>query len=162
MTTYLRINKKALGAPAPEPAPGAKPRLLYARCRENDHASCELFGQIAQMVPKDRRAALGALDKLVDVAASGRPITEFYDKKQCHDIHTFTHGGKERTVWRIWKGDVVRITFFYGDGQTILLTNAFTKYEDKLSTAQRKALEREVIEYLSALEAKKLNFIEKK
>jgi hypothetical protein len=114
------------------------------------------------MVLKDRNAALAALHKLIQVAASGKPITDFYDKKQCHNIHTFQYDGKDRTIWRIWKGDVVRVTFFYGDGQTVLLTHAFAKYEDKLTNAQKKMLEKEVITYLDALKANKLNFIEKR
>ena len=105
---------------------------------------------------------MSALHKLVQVAASGKPITDFYDKKQCHEIHTFRHDGKDRTIWRIWKGDVVRVTFFYGDGQTVLLTHAFAKYEDKLSSAQKKMLENEVIAYLDALKANELKFLEKK
>lgn len=167
MTNYLRINFKALGTPDPEPAPGSKPRMLYARCEDADPSApnipgaCDLLCQIIRMAPKDQKAALAALHKLVQVAASGKPITEFYDKKQCHEIHTFHHDGKDRTIWRIWKGDVVRVTFFYGDGQTVLLTHAFAKYEDKLTKAQKKMLEGEVITYLDALKANKLKFFEK-
>ena len=162
MINYLRITNKALGAPAPEPAPGVKPRMLYARCNSDDPDSCDLLHQVVGMVLKDRKAAMSALHKLVQVAASGKPITDFYDKKQCHEIHTFRHDGKDRTIWRIWKGDVVRVTFFYGDGQTVLLTHAFAKYEDKLSGAQKKMLENEVIAYLDALKANELKFLERK
>jgi len=158
---FLRINFKALGAPEPEPSPGAKPWGLYARCNAKSSDSCELFRQIANLAPKDQRAALSALTKLVQVAASGLPITNFYDKKQCHDIHTFNYLEKERTVWRIWKGDVVRVTFYYGEGRTILLTHAFAKYEDKLNNTQKAMLEKEVIAYIDAVNAKTFNTIEK-
>ncbi len=110
---------------------------------------------------EDRKSALAALSKLVEVAASGKPITAFYDKKQCHDIHTFKYKNKERTIWRIWKGDVVRVTFYYGDGKTVLLTHAFAKYEDKLTSAQKKNLENEVQEYLDAIDEKTIRFIGK-
>lgn len=162
MTYYLRINNHTLGDGNHEPAPSNKPRELYARCESNDPNTCDLFLQISQMTLKDRKAALSALSKLVEVAASGRPLTEFYDKKQCHDIHTFKYKNKDRTIWRIWKGNVVRVTFYYGDSQAILLTHAFTKYEDKLSTAQKKSLEHEVEKYIDAVDAKTLEFIEKK
>jgi hypothetical protein len=162
MTHYLRINLQALGAQREEPSPGSKPRELYARCNSADPRTCDLFSQIAGMVPKDRKAALAALSKLIEVAASGKPITEFYDKKQCHDINTFKYKNKDRTIWRIWKGDVVRVTFYYGEGQTVLLTHAFAKYEDKLSSAQKKALEYEVEKYVDALDEKTIKFIEKK
>lgn len=161
MTYYLRINFKALGVPSPEPTPGAKPRQLYARCDSSSAETCDLFKQISTMVPKDRKAALSAIHKLVEVAATGRPITEFYDKKQCHDIHTFRYKDKERVIWRIWKGDVVRVTFFYGDGQAVILTNAFSKYEDKLSNAQKKMLESEVKAYIDASAENKIEFLEK-
>lgn len=162
MTHYLRINFHALGATREEPFPGSKPRELYARCNSSDPATCDLFAQIGNMALKDRKAALAALSKLIEVAASGKPITEFYDKKQCHDIHTFKYKNKDRTIWRIWKGDVVRVTFYYGDGQTVLLTHAFAKYEDKLSSAQKKSLEHEVEKYVDALDEKTIEFIEKK
>jgi hypothetical protein len=158
---FLRINFKALCVPESEPSPGAKAWELYARCNAESSDSCELFQQIANLTPKDRKAALSALRKLVEVAASGLPITNFYDKKQCHDIHTFNYQGKDRTVWRIWKGDVVRVTFYYGQGRTILLTHAFAKYEDKLNNAQKAMLEKEVIAYIDAVNAKTLHTFEK-
>lgn len=161
MKYFLRINFKALGAIEPEPVPGDKPWELYARCDKKDAETCALFQQIASMVLKDRKAAISALDKLVRVAASGQPITNFYDKKQCHDIHTFNYQGKIRTVWRIWKGDVVRVTFYYGEGRAILLTHAFAKYEDKLTKAQKAMLEAEVIAYIDAVNAKSPHFFEK-
>lgn len=161
MKYFLRINFNALGKIEPEPVPGAKPWELYARCDEKDAETCVLFQQIANMVLKDRKAAVSALDKLVQVAASGQPITNFYDKKQCHDIHTFSYQGKDRTVWRIWKGDVVRVTFYYGEGRAILLTHAFAKYEDKLTKAQKVMLEAEVITYIDAVNAKAPHFFEK-
>lgn len=161
MTHYLRINFKALGVAALEPVPGVKPRLLYARCNSASVGSCDLFSQVKVLALKDRKAALAAIHKLIEVAATGKPLTAFYTKKQCHEIHSFTYRGKERTIWRIWKGDVVRLTFFYGDGQTVLLTNVFSKYEDKLNTAQKKMLEREVEAYLDAFAENRIEFIEK-
>jgi len=161
MRFFLRINYKALGVPEQEPTPSSKPWELYARCDTKDAETCVLFQQIARMVPKDRKAAMSALHKLIIVAASGQPITSYYDKKQCHDIHTFTYQSKERTVWRIWKGDVVRATFYYGEGRTILLTHAFAKYEDKLTKAQKAMLETEVIAYIDAVNEKSLHFFEK-
>jgi len=157
----LRINFNALGVPEPEPSPGAKAWELYARCTVKHINGCDLFQQVGNLALKDQRAAMSALFKLVQVAASGQPITNFYDKKQCHDIHTFTYLGKERTVWRIWKGDVVRVTFYYGEGRTILLTHAFAKYEDKLTKTQKAMLENEVIAYIDAANAKTLNTFEK-
>ncbi|GAB3445392.1 type II toxin-antitoxin system RelE/ParE family toxin [Massilia solisilvae] len=159
-TTYLRINFAALGAGRSEPPTGSKPRRLLARCNTEDPGSCDLFVQIKQLAPKDRKAALSALSKLVEVAATGKPITDFYDKKQCHDAYSFWYQNKERTVWRIWKGDVVRITFFY-DGENIVLTHAFAKYEDKLTTAQKKMLETEVMTYLDAVKANNITYLEK-
>lgn len=158
MTYYLRINFRSLGAPGSEPSPGRTPWELYARCDARDVNTCELLQQVHKMVVKDQKAALGALHKLVQVAASGEPITNFYDKKQCHDIHTFHYLGKDRTIWRIWKGDVVRITFYYGEGRSILLTNAFAKYEDKLTTSQKAMLEKEVIAYIDSANAKTLQY----
>lgn len=156
MPFLLRINFKSLGVPKSEPAPNDKSRELYAKCNERSADTCDLFQQIAGMATKDQKAAMAALHKLVEVAASGQPVTDFYDNKQCHEMHTFNYLGKERTVWRIWKGNVVRITFYYGEGRAILLTHAFAKYENKLTTAQKKMLEKEVIAYIDAANANTL------
>jgi hypothetical protein len=42
-----------------------------------------------------------------------------------------------------------------------LLTHAFAKYEDKLTTAQKKMLETEVRAYIDAVTDQQLNYIEK-
>lgn len=161
MNFFLRINFKALGATDPEPVPSAKPWRLYARCDAEDVETCGIFQQIINLVGKDQRAAMSALHKLVHVAASGQPVTNFYDKKQCHEIHTFHYKGKERIVWRIWKGDVVRVTFYYGEDRMILLTHAFAKTEDKLTKGQKAMLEAEVKAYIDAVDANSLHFFEK-
>lgn len=161
MYFLIRINFKAIGAQEKEPAPGVTPWELYARCEMDNADTCQLFRQIAALSPKDRKAAMSALHKFIHVAASGQPLTCFYDKKQCHEIHSFKYGGKERIVWRIWKGDVVRITFYYCEGRAIFLTNVFTKYEDKLTNAQKLMLEKEVRAYIDAEHKKEIHTFEK-
>lgn len=160
MSLFLRINFSTLGVQEPEPAPGPTPWELYARCDTEEVETCALFQQITSLTTNNRKSALSALHKLVQVAASGQPITEFYDKKQCHDLHTFNYHGKDRIVWRIRKGDV-RVTFYYGEGRMIILTHAFAKYENKLTNAQKAMLETEISTYIDAVTAKSIHFIEK-
>lgn len=103
----LKITFASVGIPGPEPAPDATPWSIYASCEEQRGETCELFQQIRRMpVTRDRKDALAALRKLIQVAASGKPLTAFYDKKQCHEIHTFHYDGRDTTIWRIRQNDI--------------------------------------------------------
>lgn len=108
---------------------------------------------------KDRKSAIAALVKLVQIAASGKPLQVFYDEKQCHDIHRFQYGGQERVVWRIRRGDI-RIAFYYGNGHLIFLADALVKRKDKLSQADKSALERQIIEFIDAEQASALTLLD--
>ncbi|MBE7373033.1 hypothetical protein [Pseudomonas lopnurensis] len=146
----LKIDFRALKMPLPEPVAQAGAWSIFARCDEPDEAACEVFRQILAMPDKrDQKASLAALRKLIQVAASGHPLTSFYDKKQCHEAHRFNYQGKERTIWRIWQGDI-RLAFYYGEGKIIFLTQAFAKREDKLSKQQKTALETEAKCFIDA------------
>lgn len=156
----LRINYRALGRETPEPVAEPGCWRLYAPCAEADAAACQLLQHIAGMQSiRDRKAALAALDKLVKVAASGKPLPVFYDEKQCHDIHRFRHDGHEHVLWRIRNGDI-RIVFHYGHHRLILLTDALVKRKDKLSTAETSALERQVKAFLDAEKAGSLSLFD--
>lgn len=150
MAHYLHINYKAIGLPLDEPTPGEKAKQLIARCVDQNADSCEVISQVLDLCAPDTKSALKLLKKLVEVAASGLPFTEFYDKKQCHDIHTFDYKHKFHVIWRIRQGDV-RVAFYYGEGRAVLLTGAFAKRQDRISTATKKLLEKEVKAYLDAL-----------
>lgn len=149
----LRINYSALRRQAPEPLAEPGHWRLYAPCVKADAGTCHLLHSIAKMrAVNDRKAAIAALDKLVQVAASGKPLQVFYDEKQCHDIHRFHHDGQERVLWRIRRGDI-RIVFYYGNGRLILLADALVKRKDTLSKAEKSALERQVVEFIDAEKA---------
>lgn len=146
----LRISFRTLRYKASEPYAEAGHWNLVARCEGGDEGSCVLFRHIAGMpAASDRKAALAALVKLVQVAASGQPLQTFYDETQCHELHRFHYAGHDRVVWRIRKGDV-RVAFFYGQGRVVFLADAIVKRKDRLSHSEKAALEREVITYIDA------------
>lgn len=146
----LRINHRALRHEAPEPITEMGHWRLYAPCDQADETTCRLFQRIAQLpAAADRKAALAALVKLVQVAASGKPLQVFYDEKQCHELHRFNYCGHERVVWRIRKGDI-RIAFLYGQGRIVFLADAFAKRKDRLTRAEQSALERAVSAFIDA------------
>ena len=129
-----------------------------ARCAENDALTCELLHQVADLELAARKAAILTMEKLIQVAASGQPVAEFYDEKQCHKTHSFEYKGKTRDVWRVRRGDV-RVTFYYGQDKLILLTHAFAKHKDKLTEAQKCDLERAVEAFIDAEEAEEFSYV---
>lgn len=152
----LRINYGALRHSAQEPSAEPTHWRLYAPCSEADPDTCHVLQSIVQMrALKDRKAAIAALVKLVQVAASGKPLQIFYDEKQCHAIHRFHHDGRERVVWRIRSGDI-RVVFHYGNGRLVFLADALVKRRDTLSRAEKAALERQVTEFIEAEQANAL------
>lgn len=152
----LRISYGALGHQGREPLAEPGHWRLYAPCAEADANTCHLFQSIANMqAVRDRKAVLAELVKLVQVAASGKPLQVFYDEKQCHEIHQFQYDGKERVLWRIRRGDI-RIVFYYGHGRLIFLADALVKRRDKLTKAEKSALEAQVIAFIDAEKANTL------
>lgn len=127
----------------------AKPWKVYARWNGESIASCSLLVQIAQMQARDRKDALGLLDKLLRVAANGAPFEDFYDKKQCHEAHRFQYRNSTHVVWRIRKNNV-RLAFYYGNRRLVLAAQIFTKRRDKLTDAEKAAIEQEIKAYLDA------------
>lgn len=161
MSYYLReIDFAAIGASDTEPVKQPDHKKLVARCSSDDVNDCDFLQQIVELKsPSSIRAALSALHKLVNVAASGQPFTDFYDKKQCHEIHSFEYKHKAYKIWRIRKSDL-RITFYYAEGKAVLLTHVFEKHRDKLTSGQEAMLETEVKAYIDALEVGAVEMIE--
>lgn len=152
MTYYLRvINLASIGAPNPEPARGEGHKTLVARCLSDNLNDCDFLQQVKDLDPENIKAALTALSKLIKIAASGLPFTNFYDEKQCHEIHTFKYNHKNYKVWRIRQRDL-RLTFFHAEGKTVLLTHVFVKLKGKLTVKQKAMLESEIKAYVDASE----------
>lgn len=146
-----RITFNSIGFRAqPEPPLLEESWLLFAPCENESFSGCILFSQIKDLASKkDQKSAVLALKKLIQVAAMGQPLTVHYDKKQCHELHSFTYKGKARVIWRIRHGDI-RLPFYYGQGKLIFLAGAVSKRKDKLSQAEESALEKEVKRYIDA------------
>lgn len=150
---FLEINERTLGKP-----PGAShgrsgaPWKLLARCEGSTADSCVLIAHLKEMGSankEDGKSALSALSKLINVAATGQPIENFYDSKQSHLLHEFVYKQRNRVVWRIRKGDV-RIAFYYAEDKIIFLADVFAKRKDKLTKGEKKQLEDEVKAYIDA------------
>jgi mRNA-degrading endonuclease RelE of RelBE toxin-antitoxin system len=159
MAYHLHILRYgSIGISRPDPIAGRNARKLVAWCAENDASTCELLHQVVELELQARKAALREIAKLIQIAASGQPVAEFYDEKQCHKTHSFEYRGKSRDVWRVRRGDV-RVTFYYGQDKLILLTHAFPKHKDKLTEAQKRELERAVKGFIDAEEAEEISYV---
>lgn len=148
----LEINDRVLKRPARFLDQAARPWRLFARCTDESQESCVLLQQLlglAQQSTKDGKAALAALDKLIQIAAKGMPLEHFYDKKQSHELYSFEYKGKRRVVWRLRKGDV-RVAFYYAEDKVIFLADAFAKRRDKLTLAEEARIREEVCMYIDA------------
>ncbi len=154
-----RVTFKAIGYKAqPEPLAQEHSWSLFAPLESGNDSGCILLKQIASLADKrDKQAALLALKKLIQIAALGQPLTVHYDKKRCHELHTFKYAGKERVIWRIRHGDI-RLPFYYGQGKLIFLAGALSKRKDRLSNAETLALEKEVKRYIDAEQAGRLEY----
>ena len=148
---YLRqVNLQLLGAPEPEPTASPNSWYLASRCADAQSQTCDLLEQILQLPSRiDQKAALQSVHKLIKVAALGLPLQNFYDEKQCHEIHSFDYLGKERRIWRIRQGDV-RLLFVYSANRLIYLPLVITKRKDKLSASDKAHIEATVKPFLDA------------
>lgn len=146
-----RITFKSLGLPdEQEPKSSPENWQLFAPCLGEGFSNCELFEQIkALSSARDQKHSMLALRKLVQIAAMGAPLTVHYDKKQCHELHTFSYKDREQVIWRIRHGDI-RLPFYYGQGRLIFLAGVLPKRKGKLSRAEASALEREVKRFIDA------------
>ncbi|MDY7219405.1 hypothetical protein TOI97_07470 [Denitrificimonas sp. JX-1] len=135
---------------------------MVARCASDDPDTCYFLEQIVILGRSnqvDSKAALSALDKLLQVAQTGQPLESFYDKKQNHQLHEFVYKGVNRVIWRLRKGDV-RLVFYYAEGKVIFLADALAKRKDKLSAGEKKKLENEIKTYIDAEQANELCVIQ--
>jgi mRNA-degrading endonuclease RelE of RelBE toxin-antitoxin system len=157
--TLLRITHRLFGLSTVDSVQAPNAWLLYAWCLSDTRESCALLKQMQDMQHNDRHTSLLGLKKLIDVAATGKPLNEFYDSKKCHKTHEFEYKNRPRTIWRIRHGDV-RISFYYGQGKVVLLTHIFPKRSDKLSEGQKKDLEATVKAYIDAEDDGALTILE--
>lgn len=118
-------------------------------CSDKEPHAGLLFKRLKQLEPNDRKKVFGGIAKLLKVANMGEPLGSHYDKKQLHDIHTFTYKGHEHTILRIRTGDT-RLLFFHADDRIILLLDAFAKHSDTVTAGELATAETAVKSYLDA------------
>ena len=89
----------------------------------------------------DRIAMRTSFTTLLARAVTGRPLEDMWDKKKCHEAHTFTHSHATHRIFRIWGTGKIRVYFMYLDAKRIVLIKSKAKRVDKLSTGELKELE---------------------
>ena len=121
---------------------------------DEDPRDAAIVAWVKSLSPQERKVFRSGMGTILKVANSGRQLETHYDEKQCHEAHSFSYKGNQHTIWRIRQGDL-RILFFYGTDQIILLVYVFPKHTDKLTAAQKLNAETIVKSYL---DAKKIQF----
>jgi hypothetical protein len=159
MTVLLELSYAVLGIPEAEPRPGRNPWRPVTPCSDPEAEECPFLEQIHQLQDRrDRKASLQALKKLIEVSASGLPISNFYDQKQCHEIHSFQYDGRTRKIWRIRQGSI-RLPFYYGAQRLLLLPLVLVKRRGKLTRQELLELEEHIENYVQAENASQLTVI---
>jgi len=159
MTVLLELSYEVLGIPEAEPRPGQNPWHPVTPVSGPDAEECPFLEQVGQLKDRrDQKAAMQALKKLIEVAATGLPMTRFYHEKQCHEIHSFQYDGKTRRIWRIRQGSI-RLPFYYGAGRLLFLPTVLVKRRDKLTRGEELELETHIKEFIQAEDANSLTVI---
>lgn len=90
--TLLKIDFALLGVPESAPSPSVTSWSFCSVVKSRGHETCGLIQLIRAMpTPCDRKEALTGLRKLIQVAAAGEPLPEYYDSNQCYETHSFHH-----------------------------------------------------------------------
>lgn len=118
-------------------------------CHSADPEDNDLNDWVAKLGAKEIGAFMNGMSMILKLANAGRKFESHYDPKKCHETHSFCYKGKEHVLWRIRNSDV-RLLFFYGNDQVILLVDSFPKHTDKLAKAQKSHAETVIKAYLDA------------
>jgi len=153
MLHFLKVTSELFGLQPVGQKPDRPPNWeLRARCENSSESSCLFVQQLVALSKKNQRDgkdAQRAMNKLFHVTATGLPLEDFYDKKQCHVAHEFSYLGVFCKIWRIRQG-AVRIYFSYAQEKVIYLAAVAAKRKDKLSKSEKDILEQEITLYLNA------------
>src|SRR5699024_5112008 len=153
MLHFLKVTSELFGLQPVGQKPDRPPNWeLRARCENSSESSCLFVQQLLALSRKnerDGRDAQRAMVRLIHVAATGLPLENLYDKKQCHVAYEFSYLGASCKVWRIRQG-AVRIYFSYVQDKIIYLAAVAAKRKDKLSKFEKDSLEKEITLYLNA------------
>lgn len=122
-------------------------------CHSDDPEDNDLNNWVQKLGKAEIGAFRNGMSTILKLANAGRKLETYYDEKKCHETHTFTHQGKDHVIWRVRNSDV-RLLFYYGNDQVVLLVDSFSKHKNKLTSAQKSHAETVVKAYLDAKEMK--------
>lgn len=144
LRTFIKPTENAASHPE-------TPNAYQVCCISHDDPAqpAPFISTLSQLPPIDRKAALAGVAKLLKIANKGELLGQHYDKKQLHDIHTFTHQGDEHKILRIRTSDT-RLLLFHTGKRIILLLDAFAKRTNKVSESQLSTAETAIKDYLNA------------
>ena len=145
---------------------------LFARCREDDVLSCEIFHDLATFSSRHQRTFLQFLEYLFEAGKAGKPWKEiFQDGNLFHPVHDVEieridpkTGKRFKRKYEIHqfkkKRTGIRILFVYTDERLIaFITHAFEKDDAKTPNAEKSRAEQEVIDFFAAVDKKEVQLI---
>jgi hypothetical protein len=128
---------------------------IYTVCASSDPRSCTTRSDVGDLDIGDKKDARLTFVSFTNKAATGEPLTNLYDEKQCHETHSFDFDGREIKIFRIWGAGKIRVNFCYlpDERMSIAIVKTWAKRKDKLSDGEKAQLEhlaRQVFECLKA------------
>lgn len=139
----LFFTRLKFGHPEPLKALIDQPQSwkVYTICTERNPRSSTTFKDVSELEASDKTHARSAYVSLLGKAQNGFPLKDQYDKKRCHEVHSFIFNRIEITIYRIRTGDV-RIYFCYlPPHKTIVLLKTKPKHKNELCTKEKNELQ---------------------
>lgn len=157
--TRLRV-----GHPKPLTAPtdGPKSWKIYTICAERSSTSCLTRKDVAEILSKSQADGEAARKSYIDLlykANTGRPLSDLYDEKKCHEAHSFKYENRDVKIFRIWGTGTIRIYFIYLEDRKIILLKTKPKRTDSLTKGEKEEIERlakKVMDFISNTEFSEL------
>lgn len=118
-------------------------------CSTKDPQTAEILVAVANLVDRDKLSFKLAMARLLKVSVLDPPLKAHYDKKQYHDAFEFSYKGKTRKVLRV-RNNNLRLVFYFGNDNIILLTDTFAKHKDNWTEAETNRSKEVVKRYLDA------------
>lgn len=117
---------------------------IYTVCISSANTSCTTRADVQALASSDKVSARSTFVSFSLKAQTGKPLTELYGEKQCHEAHAFKlheHDQTPTKIWRIWSAGKIRVYFVYLPNKRLAILKTCAKRQDKLDKGEKLELE---------------------
>lgn len=154
MTIYFkRLRPYPVVEEIPPDLPGCwRVFTICESIESSDARPCTTLADARAMEKLDLDNARSSWRSFLKKAHTGQNFSDLYDKKQCHEAHSFKSGSHDVKIWRVWGAGKIRIYFVYLPDKRIVVLKTWAKRENKLTSGETKLLEGIATKVLSCVE----------